>query len=347
MKKNYLIIIIVILVAWNILLTANVSDLRAHEKRPNYIIEEHRVSGFSTDLTEVAEKIGNACVTVQTANGTGSGVIFEQKGNKFYVVTAYHVVMDSDYMLQINLDNFTSLQATIVGYDKVKDVAVLSAECNYKVDVLEFGDSSILNKGEYVLAIGSPLGLDFNGSMSLGIVSSNNRILSTKVEGVTYYNNMVQSDVKLDMGQSGGALVNMDGELVALNTGVITSNNSSMTFSIPVDELKYICEHLVSDGEVKRLELGLKLHPIEDMHNYQKTALGYGLDQVDGMYISNVTYASIAEKLGLKKGDALIKINDYAINNYDSLYKAIYSREELKSISVLRNDELVTVGVGQ
>ena len=347
MKKIY-IIIISFLVVWNVILTVNISNIASSTKKPNYVVEEHRVSGFTTDLTKVVDKIGTSVVTVETSNGSGSGVVIEQKNNKIYVVTSYHVIADSDYHLQLVLDNFTVLQATVVGYDVINDVAVISAECNYNVDVMKMGDSAFLKKGEHVLSVGSPLGLEYNGTFSLGIISDTHRNIPNKSDGNSYYIPMIQSDVRLEYGASGGALINMDGELIGLNNGSIDiKEGSSMTFSLPVNELKFICDSIIETGKVERIDLGLKLYPIVLMPNYQKTALSFGLDQVDGMYVSYVSYGSISEKIGVKKGDALLKLNNFELSTYDDLYKAIYSKEALTSLQVLRNGEILTLGVKQ
>ena len=344
--KKFVNIIIVVLVIWCLTLSIAMSNVFKANKAPKLVVEEHRVSGFTTDLTKAAAKAHSSIVTVQTSKSSGSGILVKQVDNTIYVATSYHLVANEEYILQVVFDNFTNLQAELVNYDAIKDVAILKIETDFSIKPIEFGDSDVLEKGEIVLSIGSPHGLDYNGTISFGVVSDNNRIMPIKYEGQTYYNNMVQTDVNLVDGGSGGALVNMDGELVAINTGTLVDNeDTAMTFSLTANELKYISDSIIKNGEVKRHELGLKLYPIVEMPNYQKTALGFTLDQVSGMYVNAVAYNSLAEKLGIERGDAILMINESKLNIYKDYFEVIYGDKAITNIQVLRKGEIINLGV--
>ena len=248
MEKLYK-IIIGVLVIWILMLTIQVNNLsnRYYDDNKTTIIENH-VDGFSTDLTELSEKIQSSLVAVKCDGSYASGVIYAQDGENVYVVTNYHPIEDGG-IIQVILDNFVYLQADVVGYDTRSDVAVLKTKCKYSVTPIKLGDSSLLKTGEYVVAFGNPLGIEYRGSMSLGLVSSNERIVDVYVDNRTYYVNMIQSDVTLNNGNSGGPLVNQSGEMIGLNTFTINPKDAQgMSFSLPVNEMKLVVDEIIATG---------------------------------------------------------------------------------------------------
>lgn len=345
--KKLTIIFLTALLVWNVILSFELVGLHEQEAKHNYVVEEHRVAGFSTDLTKIAGKAAAAIVSVDSLNGHGSGVIIKQDEQKIYILTAYHLLAKKE-PLRVVLGNLTVIEAKITGADPLRDVAILEANVNYDVPIIKLGDSSLLKKGEFVLAIGCPLSEEYYGSLSFGVVSDNNQLMAFKFGNKKTYVNLIRSDVKLLEGASGGALVNMAGELVGLNTGVIKiDDENSLSFSITAAELKYLIAAILKNGSVKANELGIKAYPLALMPNYQKVALGYKLDDTGGLYIADLLYGSVAEKSGLKKGDLLLSINETACDSYDDYYRLIYKEEAIEQLAILRAGEKITLSVNQ
>lgn len=339
--KKLLWVGIVVLTIWNLILTVQVNKLSENHEIGETVVE-NTVNGFSTDLTEVVSKVQSTLVTIKCDDSIASGVIYSKDDNGVYIVTNYHVIENANN-ISVMLDNYSSFSASVVGYDEYTDIALLNIKPSFDVETIKLGNSAILKSGEFVLALGNPAGIDYQSSISLGIVSSNSRILETRINNRSYLINMLQSDILLNDGNSGGPLVNMAGELVGINTFSLDKDNvAGLSFALPVNELKLVCNELLNDGKVTKFNLGLKPHAIKDMPNYQKNALGIRLDQIGGLYISGVKVGFTGSYLGVIQGDILLKINDVEINSIDDYIKMEYEVSDLVKLEVLRNGEIIS-----
>ncbi len=333
--------VIIILLVWNIILSLYVSEITvtSSESTVSTTIIENEVNGFSTDLTDIVEEIAAAIVTVQTDTTSATGTIIRQDGDTVYVVTNYHVLENAN-TIDLVLDNYQTVEASLVGYDAICDVAVLSFVSSYSFTPIVIGDSSLLSAGEFVLAIGSPISAQYRGSLSFGIVSSAYRILDLSVGNTSYYIGMIQSDVTMNSGNSGGPLVNMAGELVGLNTLEVTVDDATgLSFSLTSKELSYIIEAIIADGSVTKNDLGIEYISINAMTNYQKSSLGIQLDQTDGLYITSVKSNFSASSLGIKAGDILLEVNDVSLNDYEDVLEVEYSEGPIERALIIREGE--------
>ena len=215
------------------------------------------------------------------------------------------------------------------------DVAILKIKPEYEVTAIKLGDSSLLKQGEFVLAIGSPVSSEYHGSLSFGIVSSPNRIVETRVDKMKYFINTIQSDITLNRGNSGSALVNMAGELEVQDA-------EGMSFSLPVNELKLIMDEIIENGSVSKLNLGLRLTAVSSMPNYLKSNLGIALDQIDGLYVNEVKSDFFGYYLGVRSGDIIIEINGSPISSIDDYIKEEYCAEDHISVVIIRAGEIAT-----
>jgi len=238
--------------------------------------------------------------------GLGSGVVISTDG---YILTNYHVVEGGTEYL-VRFDQSTQYKATVVGQDPSSDLAVLKVDAT-GLTPIEIGDSSQVKVGEWVMALGSPFGLD--KSVSSGIVSALFR--STTMEsttGVNFYANMIQTDAAINPGNSGGALVNSKGELIGINTLISSSSGASagVGFAIPSNYAMNIAQQIMDGKVVEHAYLGVQLRSV-DAGN--ASSLNSTVDT--GAYIGVIMQGSPAEKAGLKVGDVITKLDDTPISS--------------------------------
>jgi len=231
---------------------------------------------------------------------TGSGFIIDKDG---YVVTNHHVIADADE-ITITLNDQREFFATVVGSDERSDLALLRIEAT-NLPQVKMGDSSKLKVGEWVLAIGSPFGLQY--SVAAGIISYMGRSLPS--EGGNYVS-FIQTDVAINPGHSGGPLFNLQGEVIGINSQIFTSSGGSigLSFAIPVDVAKNVVTQLKDSGVVKRGWMGVG---IEDVN--QNLSEAFGLETPHGALINRVINGGPAEAAGIQLGDIIVEFNDHPI----------------------------------
>ena len=251
-----------------------------------------------------------------TAQASGSGIIISEDG---YILTNNHVINNTSnnsyYQiteannLKVTLYNdSTKYDAKVVGSDSQTDLAVIKIE-KTGLTAAELGDSSALQVGEFVMAVGNPLGLQ--SSISVGIVSAKDREIKDSETGTKY--NVIQTDAAINSGNSGGALVNADGKVIGINTLKLSGTGiEGIGFAIPIDSTVNVYKELISNGKVSRPYIGITGIDL-DADIAKKNNL------VEGVYIKSVDSFSSAEKAGLKAGDVIIEVNGTAIKTMDEL----------------------------
>jgi len=240
----------------------------------------------------------------------GSGVIFDAKNG--YIVTNAHVV-DNATEITVTLQDGRDLTATVVGSDVPSDVAVLKVQSENLIQVA-LGDSSKLEQGDFVVAIGNPFGLQH--TVTSGIVSGLGRS-GINPDG---YEDFIQTDASINPGNSGGALVNLRGELVGINSAILSRSggNIGIGFAIPVNMARGIMDQLLKYGSVKRGLLGVNIYSLTpDM------AKSLNIPNTQGVLVSQVNEGSAAEKAGIKAGDVITSINGQTIKSNSELRNAI------------------------
>ncbi len=260
----------------------------------------------------------------------GSGFILNGEG---YIVTNNHVIEDADE-IKIKLKNGDEYDAEIVGRDPNTDLALLQVKNPKNFQALSIGDSETLKVGEWVMAIGSPFGLE--QTVTAGIVSAKGRVI-----GSGPYDDFIQTDASINPGNSGGPLVNMLGEVVGINTAIVASGQG-IGFAIPINLAKNIVEQLKATGEVTRGWLGVAIQDISpEMAEY------YGLQSREGVLVAKVFEGDPADKAGIKAQDIILSVNGKKIENSRALTAYIADLEVGQSaeIKVLRNGEEKTVTV--
>ncbi|MBQ7575981.1 MAG: trypsin-like peptidase domain-containing protein [Bacteroidales bacterium] len=261
--------------------------------------------------------------------GSGSGVIIKPEG---YIVTNNHVVADATE-IQVVLNNNKTYPATVVGTDPATDVALIKIEAEEELPAIEFADSDALRLGEWVLAIGSPLGKELQSTITAGIVSAKGRSMPNYT-GEFKIESFIQTDAAVNPGNSGGALVNKAGQLVGINTAIISTTGSyaGYSFAVPSNIVSKIVSDLIEFGNVKRAKLGVSMSAITTEMAKEK-----GLKSLEGAYIHEVATGSAAEKAGIKPGDVIVGIDDTPINTPAALQEKVNSYRPGDTITVKVN----------
>ena len=241
----------------------------------------------------------------------GSGVIFDAKAG--YILTNAHVVENANE-ITVTLQDGRDLKAEVVGSDAPSDIAVLKVKPD-GLSQIALGDSSRVEVGDFVVAIGNPFGLQH--TVTVGIVSALGRT-GINPHG---YEDFIQTDASINPGNSGGALVNTDGELIGINSAILAAENGGnigIGFAIPVNMVKAVMQQLITYGAVKRGALGIKLGDL----NVER-AESLGLVNARGVLVEDVAHGSPAERAGIKPGDIVVSINGMALESATQLRNAI------------------------
>lgn len=303
----------------------------------------------SPDLTFAAKKSINAVVHVKNTSivnesdswalqffygdesrkrvGTGSGVIISPDG---YIITNHHVIENSSEVIVTTNDN-KEYEAIIVGSDEVTDVAVLKIDSNEKFEYILFGDSENSQIGEWVLAVGNPYNL--NSTVTAGIISSKSRDLN---EYDQINQSFIQTDAAVNVGNSGGALVNINGELIGINTAIqsMTGGFVGYSFAIPSDIVRKIFEDILEYGDVQKGLLGVRGIALKSSYSKQ-----LNLTDTEGFYIDIIEPGFGADLAGLKRGDIIKEIDGIKINKFSDLSGHLSTKRPGDKVNVIYSRE--------
>ncbi len=265
--------------------------------------------------------------------GTGSGVIISSDG---YIVTNNHVI-EGAHQLEITLNNNKKYEAEVIGSDKTTDIALIKIEPEEKLPYLAFGDSDQTQIGEWVLAVGNPFNL--TSTVTAGIVSAKARDLD-----VGRNQSFIQTDAAVNPGNSGGALVNTNGDLVGINTAISSQTGSYVgySFAVPSNIAKKVVEDIMEYGNVQKGLLG-----INSLRANSKLASEYGINEIEGVYVSDVEENMGAQKADIRKGDIIKQIDDIKIKKFPDLtgYLSAKRPDDKVMVTIDRDGELLTLPV--
>lgn len=282
-----------------------------------------------------------------TLYSEGSGVIYTTANGKGYIVTNNHVISGAA-KVKVILASGKTISAKVVGKDSTSDLAVLSIDSKYVTQTASFGDSSRLQSGQTVIAIGSPEGSEYASTVTQGIISSPSRTITYNSNQMT----VIQTDAAINSGNSGGALVNSDGQVIGINSMKLSSSSSGdsvegMGFAIPSNEVVTIVNQLVKKGKITRPQLGIKVAAIAELNSYYKKQLGISTSLKKGLYVASVTSGSAAASAGIKKGDVITAADGKTVNDVATLHSILYSHNvgDKVKITVNRNGKTMTFTV--
>jgi Do/DeqQ family serine protease len=273
-------------------------------------------------------KVRPAVVNITAMKGgyrasTGSGVILSSDG---YIITNNHVVEGAS-VFNVTLNNNRELEAVLVGTDKTTDLALLKVQAR-NLENIDFGDSDDIKVGEWVLAVGNPFNLA--STVTAGIVSAKGRNINI-IEGDYSIESFIQTDAVVNPGNSGGALVNTRGELVGINTAILseTGGYEGYSFAIPSNLVQKVIEDLKDYGQVQRAILGVRISDIND-----DLASDLDLPSVAGVLINGVNEGSSAADAGLRSGDVIVGVNGRNTNSTAELQEQVAQYRPGDSISI-------------
>ena len=264
--------------------------------------------------------------------GTGSGVIISPDG---YIITNYHVIENSSEVI-VTTNNNKEYEAEIIGFDEVTDIAVLKIDSNIKLDYIFFGDSDSTLIGEWVLAVGNPYNL--NSTVTAGIVSSKSRDLN---EYDQKNQSFIQTDAAVNFGNSGGALVNIQGELIGINTLIqsMTGGYVGYSFAVPSNTVRKIFEDIIEYGDVQKGLLGVRGVALKSSYARQ-----LNINETEGFYIDEIEDGFGAGSAGLTRGDIIKSVDGFKINRFSDLSGYLSSKRPGDKVEVnyVRDGKLKT-----
>ncbi len=245
----------------------------------------------------------------RVAKALGSGFLIDADG---HIITNNHVIEGAD-LIEVSFPSGDTYEAELIGRDPATDIAVLRIDPDTDIPHVSFGDSDAAEVGEWVIAIGNPFG--YSGSVAAGIISARNRNIS-----MGSYDDFIQTDVAINQGNSGGPLFNMDGDVIGVNTAILSPSGGSVgiSFSVPADLAESVANQLIEYGETRRGYIGIRTQAVD-----RDLARAYGLDEAKGALIRAVVDDGPADKAGLQKGDLILKVGDREIDDTRVLFRAV------------------------
>jgi len=323
--------------------TSKVADTKVSSTSKAQLI----TSTSTKDLTvpEIVKKVSPSVVAISTKStttssditgqtaeqdGVGTGIIFNTDG---YILTNYHVISGAQNV-KVTLSNGKEVSAKVINYDAAADVAVIKLAANTKVPgVAEFGDSDMLQVGEPVVAIGNPLGKEFIGSVTTGVVSALNRQVSIENKDLKF----IQTDAAINPGNSGGPLVNSKGQVVGINTAKISvAGVEGLGFAIPINTVNPKMENLIKPI----LNIGISCRDItSDISKEYNIPIG--------VYISQIQEFSAAEKSGIKPGDIIVNFDGKKIKTVEEInkIKGVHKAGDVVKIELIRNGKTIKISL--
>ncbi len=328
------------------------------EENPSFIptnLVNFEAASRGLDFVEAAEKTIPAVVHVQNTSisnqpgnlrdffrdnprtmvGTGSGVIISPDG---YIITNNHVI-DNAAQLEVILNNNKTYEATLIGTDPKTDIALIKIDPDAQLPFLPFADSNTIKIGEWVLAVGNPFKL--TSTVTAGIVSAKSRDLD-ETDGNSQ--SFIQTDAAVNRGNSGGALVNTEGQLVGINTAITSETGSYVgySFAVPSNTARKIVEDIMEYGGVQRGILGITGGSLNSA-----SAEYYGVSETEGVYVNGIEKGSGADKGGMEEGDIIKNIDGFKIAKFSDLAGYLGSKRpnDIVDVTVLRNGKQKVIPV--
>lgn len=296
----------------------------------NIPVENIRITGEDNVAAAVSKKAMPSVVGIMTsgvsqsmfgaveARGTGSGIIVDKEG---YILTNAHVVKMNGQVVKdckVQLNDGDIVEGHPIWVDSSIDVAIVKIDTDKKLTVAELGDSSKLEIGETAIAIGNPIDMAYQRSVTQGIISGLNRYIG-QVDGGGYMTGLIQTDASINGGNSGGPLLNSKGQVIGINT-IKVQTAEGLGFSIPINLTKPIIESVIETGDYKVVSLGTESLDADKVQKYFNKDLGVN----DGVFVYRVIDNSPAAKAGIQNGDVIVKIDDKDISSVEALKAALF-----------------------
>lgn len=356
-------IIVLVLVTIGDIVVNYVPLKEIFSKNVKYVTEKE-VTVTDKGISDAVSKLYDASVIVEVGtsedklSGWGSGFVYKTDDKYGYIFTNHHVV-DGAKSIKIVLSNETEVTGELVGSDEYADVAVVKIPKDKVIAVAEIGKSEDVLVGDTIFAIGTPVSLEYSFTVTRGILSGKNRMVEMSSSakksyygqsGDSWYMNLLQIDASINSGNSGGPLANSNGEVIGITNSKLSSSSLSgasienMGFAIPIEDALSVAEYLENNGKVTRPVLGVTMTSVEGAE-YNGVKISDSI--TSGAVITDVSSGSTADAAKLKKGDVIIKLDDYKIKDYKYLkyYLYRYRVGDKVKITYIRDGKEKTVEV--
>lgn len=315
-------------------------------------VKEVNITETNT-IKEAVDKVYDAVVVVNSLyNGSnkslGTGVVYKVDEKYGYILTNNHVISGST-SIQVMNNNEETYDATLLGSDEYADLAVLRVDKEFVIITAKLGDSTILEIGDTVFTVGTPVSVAYRGTVTKGIISGKDRQVTVTLDsGGKFMMEVLQTNAAINPGNSGGPLVNINGEIIGINTlKLVQDEIEGMGFAIPIEMVTAVLDRLEAGEKIERPLLGITLTDVTDTYNLYRNQIMLSQDYTSGVVVISVENGSAAEVSGFKKGDVISKIDDTVIKDSAHfkyiLYK--YSVGDTITVEYYRNGDLKTVEV--
>lgn len=281
------------------------------------------------------------------AVSSGTGFVYKKEKDKGYIITNNHVIEDADKVSITNIDGQT-VEATVLGKDTYADIAVLSIPSDAVLGVAEIGDSTELELGDTLFTVGSPLGEDYMGTVTKGILSGKDRTVEVSLSNGEFMMEVIQTDATINPGNSGGPLCNVNGEVIGVNSMKLVKDEiEGMGFAIPIEMVMATVDQLEAGKEVQRPLLGVQMADVSDTFLLYRNGIILSDDVDSGVVVVATESNTPAETAGLQKGDVIKAINDEKIKGIAHFRYVLYKHQVGDSIKLKyeRNGKMVETTV--
>ncbi|MCM3507121.1 trypsin-like serine protease [Staphylococcus capitis] len=322
----------------------------------NYTTTMKNANNSVKSVVTVQNNVSNNTTIPKSKSGSdneiGSGVVYKKVGDSIYILTNAHVVGDKDKQ-KVTYNNNKSVEGKVVGKDKWSDIAVVKANLSDEsMKPITLGDSNNLVLGESILVVGNPLGVDFKGSVSKGIISGLDRHVHVDIDKDNSYDVLMkafQVDAPVNPGNSGGAVVDKDGRLIGIISLKIDMENvEGMAFAIPINDVRKIAQQLEDKGKVQYPNTGIKIKNVADISSEEREEANLPSSVNNGVLVNDVKENSLGEKSGLKKDDVIVELDGKTVEDNLRYRQIIFShRDDLKTLTakIYRNGTEKTIQI--
>ena len=311
---------------------------------PNTIVEkvsENKVTVTDEGISDGVNNVYDAVVVVESVVkdsviSIGTGFVYKIVGNDAYVMTNHHVIENAE-RAQLTFTNGENVFADIIGSDAYADIAVLKVDKKYVLKVANLGNSENMALGDTVFTIGTPLSKDYAGTVTRGIISGKNRMVSVSVSGQTtdWIMNVMQTDAAINPGNSGGPLCDVNGNVIGINSlKVVEDEIEGLGFSIPIEDAVNIASHIENGTEIVRPYFGISMLDLSASYDLMLAGIRIDGNVENGVVVYQVENGSPAVNAGLMRGDIITEIDGSKINNIAEFRYNLYKYEPNDNVEV-------------
>ena len=317
----------------------------------NKTVNEVTITESDTIKSSV-DKVYDAVVYIESYEyddpiGSGTGFIYKKDEKFGYIITNHHVIDGADEVKIITTLG-AEVTAKILGSDEYADIAVLSIDLQYVAKVVEIGSSDSASVGDTIFTVGSPLGYEYMGTVTKGILSGKNRTVSVDLTNGEYIMEVLQIDAAINPGNSGGPLLNINGQVIGVNSlKLVKSEIEGMGFALPIEIVMGFVGRLEKGEKIARPLIGVELIDVNDTYSLYRKGILIEDNIVNGVVISDITKNMPADQSGLRVGDIILEINNYKTNDIAhfryNLYK--FSIGDVITITYIRDGKTLEAKV--